>query len=66
MIYILVILWLAIGSSGFIYWWTKDHDLTSDVLGVAIACSIIGPISWIMGYAIHGKHKNVLIKRRKK
>lgn len=71
MIVILGVLWWLTGMSGFIYWWTKDHDLdiTDAIIGAMV--SVVGPLSWPFGWYIHtdpAYRKScgpvVLIKRR--
>jgi hypothetical protein len=55
MMTILIVLWLVSGTSGFIYWWTKEFDFTSEQLFVSVFVSILGPVSWFVGWSIHGK-----------
>lgn len=66
-IIILVVSWLLIGFCSFVYWWTKDHDFTTNDLWFAFFVSLFGPISFVVGWTIHGKlftpHK-IIIKRR--
>lgn len=66
MIVFLVILWWAIGTASFIYWWTGEHDLTLSASFMSLFVGITGPIAFFMGWLIHGKSKPVvLIKARK-
>jgi hypothetical protein len=67
MMTILIVLWLVSGTSGFIYWWTKEFDFTSELLFVSVIVSILGPVSWFVGWGIHGKGSaKVYIKKRGK
>lgn len=56
-ILLLTIAWLITGYKSFVYWWTKDHDYTTDDIPIAIVASFIGPIAYFMGMAIHGEFK---------
>ena len=63
--------WLAAGYVGFVFWWTKDDDLTLfyAVLGLVVI-SWLGPLAWLLGYVLHGDYDvgepYVVIKRRKR
>lgn len=62
-----LILWLVIGSSGFIYWWTNDWDFTNRDVPMAVAASILGPFSYVAGYFIHSdttKESKPIIRKR--
>lgn len=62
---ILCVAWYVLGFFGFVFWWTKSHDLAiSDIL-FALFVAIIGPLSWIFGFMIHGDYGTVVMKRRK-
>lgn len=63
----LIICWLIIGARGFIYWWTNEFDFTTSEILMCCGASLLGPLSWIVGYFIHGqsqKEKMILISRR--
>lgn len=64
-LYISVLIWLVLGSSGFIYWWTSQHDLTIYQLPLILGTALMGPFSWLFGYFIHGKSP-VIVKKRLK
>ena len=66
-IILFLLIWAIIGSSGFIFWWTSEHDLTEEELDLIFVACVLGPISWVSGYFIHTKNKNkiILMKRRK-
>lgn len=66
-IIIFLCVWYVLGVSGWIYWWTKDYDVELLDVFVALLSGFSGPLAWIGGWRIHGKHEKpiVLIKRRK-
>ena len=49
------IVWWGLGVTGFVYWWTKEYDLTLTECFGAFFCGVLGPIAWIVGKGIHGK-----------
>jgi len=62
------IIWYMLGVAGFIYWWTKDNCLSLLTLLVALtAFGLAGPITWPMGWLIHGDFDGdrIILKRRK-
>jgi uncharacterized membrane protein YhfC len=59
------ILWAASGLASFIYWWTKDYDLTiKEIFVPGILTFFAGPLAYLIGYSIHGKHRSVILKKR--
>ncbi len=64
---IIGLIWLVIGALSFIYWWTKDHDFT---LGIEIVAALIaafmGPLSFPIGWMIHGDSKTIIIFKKRK
>lgn len=52
-----ILLWGVIGSTGFYFWWTRDYPLDSEAIWLLCVAALFGPISWILGYHIHGKRK---------
>jgi hypothetical protein len=65
--FLLVAAWVASGGASFVYWWTRDFDLTARQLPTLVAASIAGPISFILGWFIHGGSSEgggVIVKRR--
>lgn len=48
-----LLIWLILGASGFIYWWTTEYDLETGEIPILIVVSLIGPLSWGVGYLIH-------------
>ena len=68
MICFTIFLWLAIGSAGFIFWWTKDWDLKFEDLLFSVVVGVIGPFSFFCGWIIHGDKSilsKILLHRRK-
>ena len=66
---IILVLWYVIGVAGFIFWWTRKHDLTLTILPLSLGAGILGVLAWIFGAVIHGdkiSNDKVIIKRRKK
>ena len=62
---ILFVLWLVCGVAGFIYWWTKEHDFTSDDILFALIAAILGPVAWLEGWANGSSSEpTVFLKRR--
>ncbi len=68
--YILGIVWYALGIWGFVWWWTRTHDFTSNDIMLMLWIGLLGPGSWLMGLGIHGlknkQSKNVILKRKTK
>lgn len=61
------IFWFILGVSGFIFWWTAQHNLTIGELMFSVLPGItLGPFAWIVGYFIHGDRSKILIEKRKK
>ena len=59
--------WIIVGLWGFIYWWTTEYDLTMSEIFILIIGALMGPMSWLAGYIIHGKPKDkskILVKKR--
>jgi len=59
----LAIVWYGCGTSGFIFWWTKDFDFRTSDLPIAILMGIVGPLVWLIGWFIHGGNDRVLFQR---
>lgn len=58
------VLWYALGFAGFVYWWTKDYDFTQSEIGGAVFFAFLGPITFVMGWMVHGDTDKVLFKKR--
>ena len=64
-IIILVSAWFLIGWGGFVYWWTQDQDYTAEDILVSLMVSLLGPLSFLVGWYIHSTtRKMVIFKRR--
>lgn len=65
---IVILAWLVVGASGFVYWWTNEHDFQADDIPCAIVTAALGPLTWFFGWCIHGKHEPspVLLRRRRR
>lgn len=59
-------LWYLSGIASFIYWWTKDSDFTADKIPLVLFVGIVGPLAFLLGWAIHGELGMTIIKRRSK
>lgn len=58
-----------IGAGGFLFWWTKDYDFGTEEIPLCIVGSLTGPLSWFLGWIIHGNSLDtdtckILIRRR--
>lgn len=58
-------IWGMVGAGGFIFWWTKDYDITPPIILLMLFVSLIGPLSWIIGMFINNDMSLVIIKKRK-
>lgn len=67
MIIILIIIsWLILGATGFLYWWTKDCNFTTREIPLLIFVMFLGPSNWIFGAMIHGNRNNSIILRKRR
>jgi len=66
MMILLGILWYVIGSTGFIYWWTNEFDLKSSEIPLLLITGFLGPLSFIIGYLLHGEKCSKVIMRKRK
>jgi len=64
-IIMLIIIWFAIGVWGFVYWWTKDFDLTTKCIPIMFLTGCCGIFSWFVGWTIHGEKKERILMRRR-
>ncbi len=61
----LLLVWYAIGVASFVYWWTKDFDLTSRQIPTAFMVGFTGVLAYPLGYIIHSnKDETVLIRKK--
>ena len=67
LISICCICWFILGVYSFIYWWTKEWDITIAEIPICIMVGLAGPFSFFSGLMIHCcdlKSDKVLIKKR--
>lgn len=63
---ILIAAWMICGAAGFIHWWRADWPLTTCELPMVFIGALMGPVAWLVGYAIHGKSQcRTILPRRK-
>jgi hypothetical protein len=65
---VLVVLWLASGAGSFIYWWTRQYDLTMNDVPLLVINALNGPFAFLVGWILHPSDKppTVLIRKRGK
>jgi hypothetical protein len=64
---VLGIVWLLLGTSSFVYWWTLKNDLTADlnIVVTALLAGLLGPLTYLVGLAVYAPATNrIIIKRR--
>lgn len=61
----LIMLWLWIGASSFIYWWRKDNDLTVMEIPLIIMGALCGIITYVFGWLIHGVDTTKVLMKKK-
>lgn len=69
MILILIVLmlaaWYAVGVAGFVFWWTRVHDLKGPDLAFGLFIGLLGLFTWLFGYMdIDRRDRPPLIRRR--
>jgi hypothetical protein len=65
LIVLAAVAWYATGATSFAYWWSKDYDVTTGDLPAVALLGIFGPLTFLMGWGIHGEHKTRVIKKRR-
>tara|TARA_R110000803_G_scaffold209521_2_gene279304 strand:+ start:362 stop:574 length:213 start_codon:yes stop_codon:yes gene_type:complete len=60
-----LVVWYLVGMYSFYYWWTKDHDLTTDELGLMFCVALAGVITWFLGRSIHGNNKSQTVFKKR-
>jgi hypothetical protein len=68
-VWLVVLAWFALGAGGFVFWWTRDWDLTVAEVPLMLLVGFAGPIAWVIGWILHGdtlvsESPTVLRKRR--
>lgn len=69
MIILALMVWYAVGVCSFIYWWTKDYDLESNEIPVALFSGFSGPLAFLVGFGIHSRRNKgatIWMKKRGK
>ena len=68
LIFFIVAFWWTIGVAGFVFWWTKEHNLKLADMILGFGVGFLGPFSWVYGYLIHGQShefmSKVVVKKR--
>ena len=64
LIVLATIAWSACGSASFVYWWSKDYDVTMGDLPITLLLGALGPLVFFMGWGVHGDHSKVIKRRR--
>lgn len=52
---VICIVWFISGAASFVYWWTKEYDFTWDYVPLMVIGGVCGPLSFIIGWCIHGE-----------
>lgn len=72
---VISIVWFISGAASFIYWWTKEYDFTWDHVPLMVVGGVCGPLSFLIGWCVHGQlvfsrlfgvKDGVLFKKREK
>lgn len=64
MTWLVIVIWYLIGVGSFVFWWTRDEDLTTNDVGMALLAGLIGPFAFVVGWTIHGNRRVIIRKRR--
>lgn len=51
----LMLLWWLSGVASYIFWWTKDYDLSLSDLYFSFGVGVIGPLAFPIGWDVHGR-----------
>ena len=54
MVIFFLFLWYLTGFAGFVFWYTKDHNVDIGGLLLGLLVCLMGPFTWIVGWVIHG------------
>jgi hypothetical protein len=47
--------WAVAGTSGFVFWWTRDYRLDRECAILALLWAFLGPLAWPAGWWLHGR-----------
>ena len=61
---VLILMWIAFGAWSFVFWWTHDHDFSTNEMGLLASAALFGPLAFVIGWFIHGGDGRILIARR--
>lgn len=73
-IFLIILIWLISGYVSFIYWYSKEYNITLLELIFGLIPAACGPFAFILGFMIHGEpvsntlkinFNKVIIKKRK-
>jgi len=68
MLTLICVVWYMVGIAGVIYWFTKDFDLKYEDIISVVVLGLYGPISFIIGYFVHGDSiipsKTIILNKR--
>lgn len=60
------IIWIISGFAGWVFFWTKKHDLKFDsACGFLFLGLLMGPISWGVAWMFMGDSSNPTIMKRR-
>jgi len=62
MVGLLILEWYVAGVAGFLYWYSREYDVTIGTLLCSLLVALAGPSTFIVGYFIHGD-RIVVIKK---
>ena len=52
---VICVVWFISGAASFVYWWTKEFDFTWDHVPLMVVGGVCGPLSFLVGWCIHGQ-----------
>ena len=55
---VIMLIWWVVGVAGFIFWWSKDWELEKSDLIFGIFIGLMGPLTWVAGWFLHGTGYN--------
>jgi hypothetical protein len=52
--FLLLVLWVAVGAAGLLYWWTTEFDFTLSGMSLFLVVygAFLGPFSWFVGWVV--------------
>jgi hypothetical protein len=63
----LALFWIGIGATGFVYYWTKDYDLTLSPLPITllIICSLAGIFTWVVCWIVLNDTSSIILFKKR-